>query len=56
VAIVLALMSAVAVIVSLYPASTILLAIALDRERATRSQLGGMALAVVAVAAITLGS
>lgn len=50
------LLSIVAVIVSLYPASTILLAIVLDDERASRSQLGGMALAVVAVVAITLGS
>ena len=50
------LLSVVAVIVSLYPASTILLAIALDGERASRSQLVGMALAVVAVTTITLGS
>ncbi len=50
------LLSVVAVIVSLYPASTIILAIALDRERVTRSQLVGMALAVVAVTTITLGS
>ena len=50
------LLSIVAVIVSLYPASTILLAIVLDHERASRSQLGGMLLATVAVAVITLGS
>ncbi len=50
------LLSVVAVIVSLYPASTILLAITLDRERASRSQLVGMVMAAVAVSAITLGS
>ena len=50
------LLSIVAVIVSLYPASTILLAIALDDERASRSQVVGMGLAVAAVVTITLGS
>ena len=45
-----------AVVVSLYPASTIALATALDRERAGRSQIVGMALAAVAVALITVGS
>lgn len=50
------LLSIVAVIVSLYPASTIMLAMALDHERAARSQLAGMLLAAVAVSAITLGS
>lgn len=50
------LLSVVAVIVSLYPASTIMLAMALDHERANRSQLVGMALAGVAVVAITVGS
>lgn len=50
------LLSVVAVIVSLYPASTILLAMALDHERPNRSQLVGMVLAGVAVAAITIGS
>jgi drug/metabolite transporter (DMT)-like permease len=50
------LLSVVAVIVSLYPASTIMLAMALDHERANRSQLVGMVLAGVAMAAITIGS
>ena len=50
------LLSVVAVIVSLYPASPIALAMAFDHERAARSQLVGMALAVIAVTAITLGS
>ena len=50
------LLSIVAVVVSLYPASTIALATALDRERAGRSQIVGMALAAVAVALITVGS
>ena len=42
-----------AVLSSLYPAGTILLAIWLLRERATRSQTAGMALAMVAVAMIS---
>lgn len=50
------LLSVVAVIVSLYPASTIALATWLDHERAGRSQIAGMALAGVAVALITVGS
>ncbi len=50
------LLSIVAVIVSLYPASTIMLAMALDHERANRSQVVGMLLAGAAVAAITIGS
>lgn len=50
------LLSVVAVIVSLYPASTIVLATVLDHERASRSQLVGMLLAIVAVTAITIGS
>jgi drug/metabolite transporter (DMT)-like permease len=49
-------LSLVAVVVSMYPASTVLLASALDGERATVSQLGGMALAVVALVMITLGN
>ena len=43
-----------AVLASLYPASTILLAAAVLQERPTRRQLSGMAIAVVAVALITL--
>lgn len=43
-----------AVIASLYPASTILLAAIILRERTTRRQLGGMLLAVPAVILITL--
>jgi drug/metabolite transporter (DMT)-like permease len=50
------LLSVVAVLVSLYPASTIVLASLLDHERASRSQLGGMAVAAVAVSMITVGS
>jgi drug/metabolite transporter (DMT)-like permease len=42
-----------AVLSSLYPAGTILLAMLLLRERATRSQTVGMALAIVAVAMIS---
>jgi drug/metabolite transporter (DMT)-like permease len=47
-------LDAVAVTCSLYPAVTILLAAALLHERPTRRQTGGMALAVVAVALLSL--
>jgi drug/metabolite transporter (DMT)-like permease len=50
------LLSVVAVMVSLYPASTIVLASTLDHERAGRSQVGGMFAAAVAVVLITLGT
>jgi drug/metabolite transporter (DMT)-like permease len=50
------LLSIVAVVVSLYPASTVALAAVFDGERVSRSQAAGMVLAVVAVAAITSGS
>lgn len=49
------LLSIVAVVVSLYPASTVLLASALDRERTSRSQLFGMVTAALAVALVTTG-
>jgi drug/metabolite transporter (DMT)-like permease len=48
------LLAVVAVLVSLYPAATISLAMVLDRERATRWQVLGMVLAGVGVALITL--
>lgn len=50
------MLSVVAVLVALYPASTVALASVLDGERAGRSQLIGMALAVAAVTMITAGS
>lgn len=50
------LLSLVAVLVALYPASTVALATVLDGERATRWQVMGMAVAVVAVACITIGA
>jgi drug/metabolite transporter (DMT)-like permease len=50
------LLSVVAVVVAMYPASTILLASVIDGERATRWQLAGMALAAAALVMITIGS
>jgi len=49
------LLSLVAVVGSLYPASTVLLAYGLDRERIHRPQLVGMGVAAVALAFVTLG-
>lgn len=49
------LLSIVAVLVALYPASTVALAAVLDGERPSRAQFAGMGLAVVAVALITGG-
>jgi drug/metabolite transporter (DMT)-like permease len=45
-----------AVLSSLYPVTTVLLALALLRERVTRSHLAGIALTVVAIALITAGT
>jgi len=50
------LLSIVAVVVAMYPASTIVLASVIDGERATRAQLAGMALAAGALVMITTGS
>lgn len=50
------LLSIVAVLVALYPASTVALASALDGERPSRWQVIGMLAAAVAVAMITLGA
>jgi drug/metabolite transporter (DMT)-like permease len=50
------LLSVVAVVVAMYPASTIVLASVIDGERATRAQLAGMALAAGALVMITTGS
>lgn len=50
------LLSLVSVIASLYPVSTIVLAMRIDRERVTRSQVGGMALAALALALVSLGA
>ena len=50
------LLSVVAVVVAMYPASTILLASVIDGERATGWQLAGMALAAAALVIITTGS
>lgn len=49
------LLSVVAVVSSLYPASTVMLAFAFDRERVNRWQAGGMAAAAVALVMVTLG-
>lgn len=50
------LLSLVAVITSMYPATTVGLATALDGERMTRSQVVGLVLAVVAVAMVAVGA
>ena len=50
------LLSIVAVLVALYPASTVALASLLDHERPTRWQAIGMVLAAVAVTMITVGA
>ncbi len=49
------LLSVVAVVSSLYPASTVLIAFGLDHERVNRWQAAGMALAVAALVLVTLG-
>ncbi len=49
------MLSIVAVITALYPAATVVLAIAVDREQLTRWQKLGMVVAVVSVILITLG-
>jgi len=49
------LLSVVAVISSLYPASTVAMAFAIDRERVTRTQAVGLALAAVALVLVSLG-
>ncbi len=49
------LLSVVAVVSSLYPASTVALAFALDRERVDRWQAVGMGLAAAALILVTLG-
>jgi drug/metabolite transporter (DMT)-like permease len=48
-------LSLVGVLISLYPAATVLLAIVVLRERVTRWQIVGMVLALVAVAMIAAG-
>jgi drug/metabolite transporter (DMT)-like permease len=47
-------MDVAAVLSSLYPAITILLAVMILKERATKIQIFGMALALVAVAFISV--
>jgi drug/metabolite transporter (DMT)-like permease len=47
-----ALLAAIGVLISLYPASTVVLAMAVLRERVTRWQTLGMVLAAVSVAMI----
>ena len=49
------LLTIVAVVAALYPVSTVTLAFALDGERVNRSQAVGMALALAALAMVSLG-
>jgi len=49
------LLSLVAVVGSLYPASTVMLAFVLDHERVRRSQVVGIGLAAAALVFVTLG-
>lgn len=49
------LLSIVAVVTSMYPASTVLLAMSLDGERLRRPQVAGLALTGVALALVSLG-
>jgi drug/metabolite transporter (DMT)-like permease len=49
------LLALVAVITALYPVSTIVLAMRLDHERATRSQAVGMVCAGAALVLVALG-
>ena len=49
------LLTIVSVVAALYPVSTVALAFAIDRERVTRSQAAGMAMAVAALAMVSLG-
>ena len=48
------MLSIVAVVASMYPASTVMLAMAVDGERVSRSQATGLLLAVLALALVTL--
>lgn len=50
------LLSLVAVIASMYPATTVALATTLDHERLTRPQVVGLGMAVTAVAMVSLGA
>ena len=49
------LLSIVVVVVALYPVSTVCLAFGLDRERVSRAQAVGMALALGALVLVSLG-
>jgi drug/metabolite transporter (DMT)-like permease len=50
------LLSIVAVVSSMYPVSTVVLAFGLDHERVSKTQAAGLACAVTALALVSLGS
>ncbi|MEL0041469.1 MAG: EamA family transporter [Ilumatobacter sp.] len=50
------LLSVVAAIVSLYPAATVALAVAIDRERVARIQIAGMGVALISLLLVSTGA
>ena len=50
------LLPVVAAIVSLYPAATVALAVAIDRERVARTQIAGMGVALISLLLVSTGA